>query len=267
MVGSTRISRLSARGAKGATVAAFLALALAWTGEARAVALFDGESHTTLTITGFFDEIGGAIAKPTGLSLVGSSAIVDDFTDSFGDAGASTSAFFTVIPPFPADMDVGDSVSQDITADGFAATGDSFAGAVINTDGYIDIHNGTAGLLEIAFELTYDYDLLATADSPEKEFSFIDMFIDVLLVNDLEDEGDDTFIFSTDDFAESDFFTTASDSDSFSFSLFFAPGEGNRLAVFNDLEGYAEHIPEPAALALFGAGLAGFGWLRRRRAV
>ena len=240
-----------------------IAIALTTTTTRAQTADYNATADITVTVADLRDASGASLgAIPIGLSIIGETFVLDDFTDVFGDASAGTD--FGLSPMFDMALGIDEGTTQITDAFGSAGPGDGFAESIMYTDGFIEIINETSDAITVVFDVSFALTATATADDPATQFSeaFAGVAIDILTPFSVaEDTILEEFVF-----AFSDDVTSESLSDSFSFEVTVVSDAFADIFIIADSDGFADSLPEivPAPAAL-PAGIALMGLLGLKR--
>ncbi len=229
-----------------------------FTAPAAASAIYSAVAEARLEITGIVN-LTGDPGDLTGLSIE-AEALIFDLDEFVIPPGIASASGFSEVVGDPAGLVVGGGPDQMSGVSGSAGQG-GFAESFHQTDGIVDLANASlTDSFEIMFQVTYALFAAANADDPLYEDAFAVAILDVFDAHGFVDTGFEA--------VADTFFGPAGDAviDVLAFSIVLTPGGTNTLTMYVDAEGTAvSDIHEPATLALFGLGLAGLGFLRRRR--
>ena len=226
------------------TLALFVALA---SGQAQAGAMFSSNVSAELTLDPVMDP---------DLDEDGSTEIffIDEFTTGNGTASATGSAEDLSAFTAPLEAMASGSTTPVGTSD-----------AEYSVDGYLDFYNDGLSVIELVFTLVWSYVESSSADDPVADDASAESFI---LLTQVFDDG------SVEDVLEIDtaFDPTLPDSGSGTLRIThnLGPDEYYGLSLSITAAGIASSdatspMPEPFTLTLFLTGLAGIGFISRRR--
>jgi hypothetical protein len=234
---------------------------------AAAIALYDAQAEAKVTLLGFEDELGNALAHPAGLSIIADASVFDSFSESFGTGNAS---FGGDALGTTGDMQVGDMAHLTSRSQGDAQLPEGDAFSYHDPEAFIEIDNLSGQTVRVLFRIAYGWDVSIAVDDLAAESAFADFYIDVLGgvdacgcnsdVDVLEEEFLDSFDLTLPGTAQTSF------ADEFDFSILMEPGDFAFIDMFIGTLGFADAFAVPApglSSALVPAAI--MLWARRRR--
>jgi len=220
----------------------FGALSIGLAPAAMAASSYDATAELTFTLT---DVTGNQIASDWSVSALG------DYTACCfaNDSGAATAAFdFNVIDP-AVSLSIGDAVTQTSNSSGSASNG--FADSAAFTELDITITNDSSQALTFSFSYDAILSGLTTVTAPGDVASAeAAVFME---------DNNTIYADAASTFGNGEIMLFGE------FDLALDPTEMMVISIGVDSEGFAEAVPVPAAVWLFGSGLLGLVGIARRR--
>jgi len=215
-------------------------------GSARATALYAADLAAELTITGFFDAGGLAIAKPTDLVVDGSAALFDRLVETSGGATADAPYTVEVLAADPLDLQLGEGLRLAAGASGSASAPPVSAGeSVARTNGLLFVDNRSASATyRLGFELAVPWALDVSVDAATTETARADVGV---LLESLSGGVLFELLETADALAGPG---SRSDAALFTGQLVLGPRGFDELGLVADGTGAATAVPEPSTLLL-----------------
>ncbi|MGB0629742.1 MAG: hypothetical protein ACPGRZ_03530 [Alphaproteobacteria bacterium] len=232
--------------------------------------MFATSAKATLTVTGIENltvpgdpvdvEILGGVF---GSDPFGFPVFPDIYTEGEGTAGATSAVSPELtLPDFddPTILDIGDSLSIDLTTSGSAAAPGDFAGALIGALGIVTIDNlSLTDDVAVSFLLDIMLDVTASLDDPLTEDAVGGAGVDAYSFGgdlDLIEEVEADALFGIFDPP----FTS-----SLAFTLTIGADDFYDIEIFVETGGFAEVLPAPGGMLMLLGGLVAIRWRRGRR--
>ncbi len=213
---------------------------------ARADAIYSASSSASITIIGFRDSSGSALAVPPSALIILSQITfaIPDSTSS-GNASASTTGNATASS---GNLSITSSVSGQAGGPAGSATSSFQTGGIVTI-----VNSSTTEGFFVDYMVSLQYSLSASVDLIGGEIANAGLVLNIVSPDDILVSFSDIVVPGV----RNNTFTTT-------FSLFIPASGGTGFGTGFGMGGHAE-TPEPAAMFLFGTGLAGVALKIRKR--